>query len=84
MQVTTLSDMMAKRPARTLGTLTASIILTIPRVGQPATVKPSTLVRWSYIDVDQARELKEEFLSKNDELNPAFIEFKWTAIPEIL
>jgi hypothetical protein len=84
MQVTTLSDMMAKRPAKTLGTLTASIILTIPRVEQSAAVKPSTLVRWSYVDIDQAREIKEEFLHKNDELNPAFIEFKWTAIPEIL
>ena len=36
------------------------------------------------VDIDQARELKEQFLHKNDELNPAFIEFKWTATPEIL
>jgi hypothetical protein len=84
MQVTTLSDMMAKRPARTLGTLTASIVLTIPRVDQSATIKPSTLVRWSYIDIDQARTIKEDFLSRNDELDPAFIQFKWTAIPEVL
>jgi hypothetical protein len=84
MQVTTLSDMMANRPARTLGTLTASIVLTIPRVDQSATIKPSTLVRWSYIDIDQARTIKEDFLSRNDELDPAFIQFKWTAIPEVL
>jgi hypothetical protein len=76
MQATTVS-----RTPRTLGTLTVSMPLTIPRTSQPSAVKQSTLVRWSYIDLEQAKELKEQFLAKNDELNPSFLEFKWTPCP---
>jgi len=81
MQATTVSDMLTKRTPRTLGTLTVSMPLTIPRTSQPSTVKQSTLVRWSYIDLEQAKDLKEQFLAKNDELNPSFLEFKWTPCP---
>jgi hypothetical protein len=42
--------------------------LTIPRTSQPSTVKQSTLVRWSYIDLEQAKELKEQFKATFDEL----------------
>lgn len=86
-QVTTLSKLLEERTrianerSKTLGTLTVSTPLTIPRTSQPSTVKQSTLVRWSYIDLEQAKELKEQFLAKNDELNPSFLEFKWTPFP---
>jgi UV DNA damage repair endonuclease len=61
----------------TQGTLTLSMVITVPQLSNRSRTKTVTLARYHYVSKDDAKELKAKFLRANDELIPEFITAKW-------
>ena len=61
----------------TLGTLTLSMVVTVPHLSGRSRTKHVTLARYYSVSSDVARELKARFCLSNDELIPDFICGKW-------
>jgi hypothetical protein len=62
----------------TLGTLTLSMVITVPGYDNARSrTKHVTLARYYYIPYEQAQDLKDRFLKTNDELLPEFVNAKW-------
>jgi len=63
--------------AFTYGTLTLSMVVTVPQLNHRSKTKHVTLARYHSVSKDQAIELKEKFLHSNDEMIPDFVMAKW-------
>ena len=61
----------------TQGTLTLSMVVTVPQLNNRSRIKTVTLARYHYVSKDDATELKAKFLRSNDELIPDFVTAKW-------
>jgi hypothetical protein len=61
----------------TQGTLTISMVVTVPQLSNRSRTKNVTLARYHYVNKNDAKELKAKFLHANDELIPDFITAKW-------
>jgi hypothetical protein len=61
----------------TQGTLTLSMVVTVPQLNNRSRTKHITLARYHCVNRTEARELKAKFLHANDELIPDFITAKW-------
>ena len=59
------------------GTLTLSMVVTVPQLSSRSRTKHITLARYHCVSKDDAKELKAKFLHANDELIPDFITAKW-------
>lgn len=64
----------------TKGTLTLSMVVTVPQLSSRSRIKQVTLARYNYVNKDDAEKLKAKFIHSNDELLPDFITAKWSFV----
>ena len=64
----------------TKGTLTLSMVVTVPHLSSSSRIKHVTLARYHYVNKDDAEKLKAKFIHSNDELLPDFITAKWSFV----
>ena len=64
----------------TQGTLTLSMVVTVPQLNNRSRIKHVTLARYHYVNKDDAEKLKAKFIHSNDELLPDFITAKWSFV----
>ena len=67
----------------TQGTLTLSMVVTVPYLNKRSRIKTVTLQRYHCVNRAEAKELKAKFLHHNDELIPDFITAKWDFVEYI-
>jgi hypothetical protein len=67
----------------TQGTLTLSMVVTVPQLNDRSRTKHLTLACYHYVSRSEAEELKAKFLHHNDELVPDFITAKWEFVEYI-
>jgi hypothetical protein len=64
----------------TKGTLTLSMVVTVPHLSSSSKIKQVTLARYNYVNKDDAEKLKAKFIHSNDELIPDYITARWSFV----
>jgi len=64
----------------TKGTLTLSMVVTVPHLSSSSRIKHVTLARYNYVNKDDAEKLKAKFIHSNDELIPDYITARWSFV----
>ena len=64
----------------TKGTLTLSMVVTVPHLSSSNKIKQVTLARYNYVNKDDAEKLKAKFIHSNDELIPDYITARWSFV----
>ncbi len=64
----------------TKGTLTLSMVVTVPQLSNRSRIKQVTLARYNYVNKDDAEKLKAKFIHSNDELVPDYITARWSFV----
>ena len=64
----------------TKGTLTLSMVVTVPQLNNRSRIKQVTLARYNYVNKDDAEKLKAKFIHSNDELIPDYITARWAFV----
>jgi len=64
----------------TKGTLTLSMVVTVPQLSNRSRIKQVTLARYNYVNKDDAEKLKAKFIHSNDELIPDYITARWAFV----
>jgi hypothetical protein len=64
----------------TKGTLTLSMVVTVPQLSNRSRIKQVTLARYNYVNKDDAEKLKAKFIHSNDELIPDYITARWSFV----
>jgi len=64
----------------TKGTLTLSMVVTVPQLNNRSRIKQVTLARYNYVNKEDAEKLKAKFIHSNDELIPDYITARWSFV----
>lgn len=64
----------------TKGTLTLSMVVTVPQLSSRSRIKQVTLARYNYVNKNDAEKLKAKFIHSNDELIPDYITARWSFV----
>ncbi len=64
----------------TKGTLTLSMVVTVPQLSNRSRIKQVTLARYNYVNKEDAEKLKAKFIHSNDELIPDYITARWSFV----
>ena len=64
----------------TKGTLTLSMVVTVPHPSRSNKIKQVTLARYNYVNKNDAEKLKAKFIHSNDELVSDYITARWSFV----